>query len=62
MVYNIYLNSPQLAYNANKKKYYIYVINKNKKISNMKYSNYTPSYFRTSYNSIYNPNEEIKPY
>jgi len=62
MVYNIYLNSPQLAYNANKKKYYIYVINKNKKISNIKDTKYTPFYFRTSYNSIYNPNEEIKPY
>jgi hypothetical protein len=62
MVYNIYLNSPQLAYNANKKKYYIYVINKNKKISNMKDRKYTPLYFRTSYDSIYTPNQIIKPY
>ena len=35
---------------------------KNKKISNMKYINYTPLYFRTSYNSIYNPNESNIPY
>lgn len=62
MVYNIYLNSPQLACNANKKKYYIYVINKNKKISNMKDTKYTPLYFRTSYDSIYNPNQIVKPY
>ena len=62
MVYNIYLNSPQLAYNANKKKYYIYVINKNKKILNMKDTKYTPLYFRTSYNSIYNPNQSSIPY
>ena len=62
MVYNIYLNSPQLAYNANKKKYYIYVINKNKKISNMKDTKYTPLYFRTSYNSIYTPNQSSIPY
>jgi hypothetical protein len=62
MVYNIYLNSPQLAYNANKKKYYIYVINKNKQLSEKKINQYSPYYFRTSYNSIYNPNEEIKPY
>ena len=62
MVYNIYLNSPQLAYNANKKKYYIYVINKNKKISNMKDTKYTPLYFRTSYDLIYNPNQSSIPY
>ncbi len=62
MIYNIYLNSPQLAVNANRKKYYIYVINKNKKLSNVKDHKYTPLYFRTSYDSIYFPNEEVKPY
>jgi len=62
MVNNIYLNSPQLAYNANKKKYYIYVIKKNNKIFNTKPNKYSPLYFQTSYNSIYYPNESLKPY
>lgn len=55
MTYNIYLNSPQLAYNANKKKYYLDLINKNNKTNNNKFSKYTPQYFNTSYDSIYYP-------
>ena len=62
MPYNIYLNSPQLAYNANQKKYYTYVINKNKKILNKPFKPYTPLYFNTSYNSIYKPAIIIQSY
>jgi len=61
-MYNIYLNSPQLAYQANKRKYYKYVINNNNKIFNSKFKPYTPLYFQTSYNRIYNPNISQIPY
>jgi len=54
MTYNIYLNSPQLAYNANKKKYYINLINKNN--IKPKFSKYIPQYFDTSYKLFYKPN------
>ena len=53
MKYNIYLNSSQLAYNANKHKYYKFIINNNKF---NKFTQYTPQYYVTSYNSIYSPN------
>jgi hypothetical protein len=63
MVYNIYLNSPQLAYNAQKKKYYNYIIKKNNKIFNAKFKPYGPLYFATSYDSIYSyPNQSVIPY
>jgi hypothetical protein len=61
MVYNIYLNSPQLAYNANKKKYYINIIKLNNKIFNSKFKPYKPSYFITSYDKIFNPNNVSIP-
>lgn len=61
-MYNIYLNSPQLAYNQNIKKYYKYIIQKNKKIQNHQIKKYPPSYYLTSYNSIYYPNQIIIPY
>lgn len=61
-MYNIYLNSPQLAYNENKKKYYKYIIQKNKKIQNQKFKKYTPQYYYSSYNSIYNPSQIIVAY
>ena len=66
-MYNIYLNSPQLAYNQNIKKYYKYIIQKNTKIQNINENQklkkkYPPSYYLTSYNSIYNPNQIIIPY
>ena len=63
MVYNIYLNSPQLAYNANKKKYYESIIKKNKQINSIIHpKKYSPLYFRSSYYSIYSPNVVITPY
>jgi hypothetical protein len=62
MVYNIYLNSPQLAYNANIKKYNKYVIKENNKIFNKKFSSYKAPYFYTSYLSIITPNFVIIPY
>ena len=62
-MYNIYLNSPQLAYNQNIKKYYKYIIQKNTKIQNQKLKKkYPPSYYLTSYNLIYTPNQIIIPY
>jgi hypothetical protein len=60
--YNIYRNSPQLAYNANQKKYYEYVIAKNNKLFNKSFSNYSPLYYNTSYQSIYRPTEIIMPF
>ena len=62
MVYNIYLNSPQLAYNANIIKYNKYVIQQNKKITNKKFSSYSPTYFYTSYSRIINPDKVTIPY
>jgi hypothetical protein len=62
MPYNIYLNSPQLAAAANRAKYYNYIIQKNKNFQNKKFQPYTPIYFRTVYNSIYNPNISSVPY
>ena len=62
-VYNIYLNSPQLAYDANKRKYYKYIIQKNNKIFNKKFTPYSILYFNTSYNRIYTyPNISSIPY
>lgn len=62
MPYNIYLNSPQLAVIANRRKYYSYVINQNNKLFNRKFQRYTPVYYQTGYNSIYSPNISIVPY
>jgi hypothetical protein len=62
MVYNIYLNSPQLAYNANIKKYYRHVIKDNTKILNKTYSSYKAPYFYTSYSRIHNPYKVVTPY
>jgi len=60
--YNIYLNSPQLAYNANARKYYNNVIKLNNKLFNKKLSKYGPLYFQTSYDRIYTPNIVNIPY
>lgn len=62
MLYNIYLNSPQLAYNANQKKYYLFVIQKNKIINMKNIKKYPPIYFRTSFDDIYYPNQSSIPY
>jgi hypothetical protein len=61
-MYNIQLNSPQLAYQQNIRKYYKYVINKNNKIFNKKFQKYSPLYFQTSYDRIYMPNISNVPY
>ena len=60
--YNVQLNSPQLAYNINMKKYYSTVIQKNKIITyyfnnNQNYNK--TSYNKTSYNRIYFPSKSI---
>ena len=57
--YNIYLNSPQLAVNENRKKYYLEVIANNNKIANTQYKKYPYTYFFTSYNKILYPNKII---
>jgi len=62
MVYNIYLNSPQLAYNENIRKYNKNVIKNNNKILNKKFTSYKAPYFYTSYLSIIFPNKIIIPY
>jgi hypothetical protein len=61
MPYNIYLNSPQLAVIANRRKYYLYVIKQNDKLFNKKFQKYTPVYYQTAYNSIYTPNISTIP-
>ncbi len=52
--YNIYLQSPQLAYQANQRKQLLKIIQlnniRNNKISLKKY---TPQYFRTAYSRIF---------
>ena len=55
--YNSQLNSPQLAYNINMKKYYLSVINKNNE-NNKKIIN-TRIYFQTGYDRIYVPSQSI---
>lgn len=59
MKYNIYLSSPQLAVNANRKKYYKQIIEQNS--INMNKNKYSPTYFATAYSSIYTPNKVIIP-
>jgi hypothetical protein len=47
----------QVLVNLNRKKYYLYVIEQNKKIFNSNLPRkYPPTYFNTSYNRIYEPN------
>jgi hypothetical protein len=60
-IYNIYLNSPQLALHANNKKYYEHIIQKNKKKYNQLIIKYPLSYYNTSYNLYYYPNIVKKP-
>jgi hypothetical protein len=63
MRYNIYLNSPQLAVNENKRKYYKRIIEENKQIRSVIHpKKYSPLYFRTAYNSIYYPNVIVSPF
>ena len=52
MKYNIFLNSPQLAINYNKKKYYLNIINNNKIIKPFNKTILPQS----SYSLIYFPN------
>jgi hypothetical protein len=53
--YNFQLNSPQLAYNINTKKYYLKIIKKNNYLSN----NYNNNNYKTSYSRIYFPSKSI---
>ena len=55
IMYNIQLNSPQLAYNFNIKKYYLEIIKKNNLLKNKIKKNST----QTSYNRIYVPYKSI---
>jgi len=57
--YNVQLNSPQLAYNINMKKYYSTVIQKNKIITYYFNTNNIQNYNKTSYNRIYFPAQSI---
>lgn len=56
MKYNIYLNSPQLAVNSNKKQYYLNIINNNKIIKPFNKTTLP----QTSYSLIYYPNYIIR--
>jgi hypothetical protein len=58
--YNIYRNSPQLAVDANTKKYYQYIINRQQYIINKnKFQNYKPTYYQTGYDRILYPQKSI---
>ena len=58
--YNIYLSSPQLAVEANRKKYYQFIINRQQLIiDNNKFGNYKPIYYKTGYNKVFYPQESI---
>ena len=59
---NVSKFNQQIAYNINKKKYYESVIINNNIKNNEPFSNYTPQYYKTSYNSIYSPNISNVPY
>ena len=62
IAHQTYLQSnSQLAYNLNLKKYYLYVINKNKKIENRKFGPYSNQYFQTSYDRIFMPAISLVP-
>ena len=55
-IYNaLQITNPQVAYNLNKKRYYLYLIQKNQKFKNRPFTPYTPLNFSTSYDRIYNP-------
>ncbi len=52
--YNIYLQSPQLAYQANQRKQLLKIIEiQNKQKNKIALKKYTPQYFRTAYNRIF---------
>jgi len=46
----------QILVNLNRKKYYLYVIELNKKLNSKLPRKYPPNYFDTSYDRIYEPN------
>jgi hypothetical protein len=48
--------NPQILANLNRKKYYLYVIEQNKKLNANLPKKYSPTYFQTSYDRIYLPN------
>jgi hypothetical protein len=51
----------QLAYNLNLKAYHLYIIKKNEKEQNKKFTKYNDQYFQTSYNRIYKPTISLVP-
>ena len=57
--YNIYLNSPQRAVDANRKKYYLHVISENQRRADTRLTKYPPTYYYTSYKKIIFPNQII---
>ena len=52
--YNIYLQSPQLAYQANQRKQLLKIIQiQNKRNQQITLKKYTPQYFQTFYNRVF---------
>ncbi len=52
--YNIYLQSPQLAYQANQRKQLLKIIQfQNKQKNKITLKRYTPLYFKTAYDRIF---------
>jgi hypothetical protein len=52
--YNIYLQSPQLAYQANQRKQLLKIIEiQNKRNQQLTLKRYTPQYFRTAYSRFF---------
>ncbi len=61
MPYNIYLDSPQLAYQANKKKQYLKIIKRNNFLQNQLPKRYGFRYYQTAYNRILQYNSALTP-
>ncbi len=62
MPYNIYLDSPQLAYQANQRKQYQKIIRKNAKLQKAPFPRKYPfSYYKTTYDLIFTSNASFTP-
>ena len=61
MPYNIYLDSPQLAYQANQRKQYLRIIRRNNFLQNNLPKRYNFQYYQTAYNRFIQSNSSFTP-
>jgi hypothetical protein len=59
MAYSIYLDSPQLAYQANQRKQYLRIIRTNQRNQNRVPKKYPYSYFQTAYSRFIQSQERL---